>query len=791
MDELDRANILQVDQLAFNVPALHVGQLGSRAIITLRGIGTENASITGEPGVAFHVDGVNHARPSLAALPFFDLEGLEVRRGPQGSRGGKNSTAGAIHLRTRKPSAEFESAADVQWGSYSQRRFRAAMNLPLNEYAQTRFAFYREDRAGFQRNFLFNDDDRDAFDADDFGWRGHLRLLPRDDLEVVTTYNYFERNGVGPQHELVGLEADRRCNPFPPPLGRNFNPLTHLPAATGCSANPDRKLYAPTGFDLEGNRHFVGFENPQTAGVSREVATAASRTPHQIFLDSAPAQDNRFWGWTGTLNWDLPALGFLGESSLKSITSIQKVELDSSVDDDATDIDFLVDRVAQQTRQRSQELQWSGDLGRLDWQLSLLWFRETGESNSVVMAVTDASRGINSDQTVENESYSAALSTRYALTDSVSLRVGGRYNVEQRETQLLQSGHILESFFGRLLFVCNGEADDEKGLMIPGRTIEFGDGQPDDGNPNCQRTDRQATGDLTLEWQATPGNLFYGKLTNGFKAGGLNADVPGDYEPEKIWAFALGSKSVLFSDRLTLNLEGYFYNYRDLQLVHIAGLSRRTDNADAEIGGVDLEFQLEPVAGLRLNGTASWTDSRLTEYNAIDPIDISLDSWCRLFRFCAATDYSGRELARAPEFSLMLGAEYEVSLKQFGSLTPRIQYYWQDETWFRPFNRTRADSGVNAGCPPAAVGVRSLCGPNGKLHSSAEARDLQDSYHLTDIRLTWTSPDERWSAEAFVTNLEDELVYQNLLVGQPILDSPQYAWYGAPRQYGFRVGFRY
>ena len=141
---------------------------------------------------------------------------------------------------------------------------------------------------------------------------------------------------------------------------------------------------------------------------------------------------------------------------------------------------------------------------------------------------------------------------------------------------------------------------------------------------------------------------------------------------------------------------------------------------------------------------------------------------------CERTDYSGNELSRAPEWSLTVGAEYDIHLGRFGVLTPRIQYYWQDDTWFRGFNRTPENSGENA-----------------PFLDSATAHDLQEAYHYTDVKLTWTPPGERWTAEAFVRNLEDEVVYQNVLVGTPLLGSPQQAWYGQPRVYGFRVGFRY
>ena len=76
----------------------------------------------------------------------------------------------------------------------------------------------------------------------------------------------------------------------------------------------------------------------------------------------------------------------------------------------------------------------------------------------------------------------------------------------------------------------------------------------------------------------------------------------------------------------------------------------------------------------------------------MDPIPIQLPPGCLL------TDYSGNELARAPKLSYTLGAEYDIYLGRFGTLTPRVQYYWQDDTWFRPFNRTGQTRGATRLC---------------------------------------------------------------------------------------------
>lgn len=856
MEELDRSNIVSVDQLAFNVPGLHVGQAGTDAIITLRGVSTENASPTGEAGVQFHVDGVNYARPSAARVAFFDLEGLQVIRGPQGSRGGKNSTAGWINVTTRKPTAEFSSDVDVQWGSYNQRRLRAHINIPINEYVQTRFAMFREERDGFQRNFFLRNEDRDAFDADDLGFRGHLRLLPSDALDVLFSYNYYEQKGVGAQEEVVPLEpAHSPCNPFQPPFGTGYEPLTNFPSFAGCAANPNRRvlggvpapLFAATGFEaqpfplfFEGT-FFPTFENPATAGESRAVATGAALRPHEIYVDRAADQSNQFWGWSTTLDYSLPDMPLVSGSQLKSITGYQVTRPKQLRDADATDLTVFFGGVQRDSKQWTQEFQWSGTSSdeRLSWLGSLFYFHEETDSISDFNFASAGTSRIKIDQFTENKSYGAGVSATYDLLENFSVRLGGRYIKDVKRNRILRNNPPQGSrFFAASLGICTGGAEDSKGAfrtttgrdisgpdeLRPGEELitnqdgsvrDFPDSFPDDGLPTCELSFRQTVGDVTFDFWPRDENHLYFTISNGFKGGGFALGETGQkretatslstFTPEKIWAFMLGSKNTFFDDKLTLNLEGFFYNYRDQQLVLVDGFTIRTDNADSEMTGFDIEFDAEPFPGLRLDGNFSWMDTEFTEYSAVDPVDVITSANCRAegqsidptFMStppgCTPTDYSGNELTRAPKLSYTIGAEYEFYLGRFGSLTPRIQFYYQDETWFRPFNRTAADSGANAPCPIPGLNTGNCRVRNGEsfLFNGADARDLQEDYHYTDVKLVWTSPTDAWKVEAFVQNLEDTVVYQNLLVGTPLLDSPQMAWYGHPRIYGFRVGFRY
>lgn len=785
MEDLDRSEIVNVDKLAFNVPALHIGQVGSDSIITLRGIGTENASITGEPGLQFHVDGVNYPRPAAARVAFFDLEGIHVLRGPQGNEGGKNATAGSIRVLTRKPHSEYEASGDFQWGTFNQRRIRAALNVPITEYLQTRVALFREDRDGYQKNFLIPDEDQYAFDADDFGLRGHVRLLPGGDAwwlpESLVTYNFFEQEGVGPARELQVLPAHIECEGD----GINFGPgtqITQHPTFAACNGEQLFDGFRPLRFD-----HRPAFDNG-TAG-----------TANTLYSNRVRNQDNKFWGWTGTLNWELPHLPLVGETRLQSVTSYQVLDLIGSGERDATELDLLRGIVDNKNDTWYQEFQWLGSAGeRVDWKLSLLFMREESESiGDFSFKRGQASEPVSIDQFVTNKAYGAALDTQWALLDDVRMILGGRFSKDVKTDNLNRDNP--GGFGGELgseLAVCTGAGVDIFDNERP--NVFRSDGILDGLPPTCTKRYRQLTGGVKLEWDPlerfaswpTNSTLIYAGVSNGYKSGGFAAFEFGEYEPEHIWSFSGGTKNTFWDDRITLNVESYYYNYRQLQIVVLDGVSVRTENADAGVWGWELEWSAEPISGLRLDGQLSYNDAKFTDYESFDPVDASNSVECRRLRInpfgtgeCLITQFSGNSLSRAPKWTYTLSAEYDFYLGRWGTLTPRAQYYLQDDTWYRGFNRTPENSGKD-NCVKILPLKRLDCG-------STPVQDLQESYHHTDLKLTWKSPGETWTAEAFLLNVEDNAVYQNVLIGSAILGNPGFAWYGPPRTYGFRVGFRY
>jgi iron complex outermembrane receptor protein len=139
------------------------GQNNSR--VTLRGIGTETLVGGGDPGVALHVDGIYVGRNSAMAGSVFDVERLEVLRGPQGTLYGRNATGGSINVITRKAIDVFEAEADVTAGNYDRLRVRGILNMPLTDNLYSRFSVLKEDRDGYLENrhpVGLDNDDKDV-----------------------------------------------------------------------------------------------------------------------------------------------------------------------------------------------------------------------------------------------------------------------------------------------------------------------------------------------------------------------------------------------------------------------------------------------------------------------------------------------------------------------------------------------------------------------------------------------------------------------------------------------------
>lgn len=154
--DLEAAHIYQAQDLQAQVPGLFYGKFGStNSQIALRGVGNLNQSIGGEQGVAVVRDGVVIGRPGAAANQIFDLERIEVLRGPQGTLYGRNTTGGVINMVTKAPSfSDVSAGGDLLFASYNQLRARATLNVPLSDTSAVRISALSDTRDGYGKNTL-------------------------------------------------------------------------------------------------------------------------------------------------------------------------------------------------------------------------------------------------------------------------------------------------------------------------------------------------------------------------------------------------------------------------------------------------------------------------------------------------------------------------------------------------------------------------------------------------------------------------------------------------------------
>ncbi|TAK97961.1 MAG: TonB-dependent receptor, partial [Rhodospirillaceae bacterium] len=189
-DAIREAGINSPAQLSNLVPALQVGQtLGPYSNFFIRGVGNLTSNAVFESAVAFNFDGVYIGRPSATNSFFYDVERVEVLKGPQGTLYGRNATGGAINILPAPPKFEPEASVTADIGNYDARRIDAMVNVPLSSTVAMRVAGFYGAHAGYMQD--------GTDDQDQKGARVQLLYQPSSDLDVKLTADYFEMGGRG------------------------------------------------------------------------------------------------------------------------------------------------------------------------------------------------------------------------------------------------------------------------------------------------------------------------------------------------------------------------------------------------------------------------------------------------------------------------------------------------------------------------------------------------------------------------------------------------------------------
>jgi iron complex outermembrane receptor protein len=374
-----------LDSLQGAVPNLNLVQgRGSNSSVNafIRGVGQPDALQTFDPAVGVYVDDVYMARIQGALFKIYDIERIEVLRGPQGTLYGKNTPGGAIRLVTRTPGQEFEAQAGVLVGDYDRFQARGYVSGPLSD--------------NFAMGLSVLHDERDGFVTDP--------TTGKDYNDEDTTVVRFKANWDASEDVNVVFAADRTTEDVALTLGRAEAALTSIDFATGVVVRQP----APTS---EWNRQTrTSFENGEGQEVENQGASL-------------------------TVNWE-----FGQSTALKSITAYRELDAELYIDIDATEWELGDVLVAVDQNQFTQEFQLLGSSGNVDWVAGLYYLNEELPSHQeayaddfLLLGGVPISFLRTIDDNLETKSYAAFGQVDWAFADQWSLGAGLRYTEEKKD----------------------------------------------------------------------------------------------------------------------------------------------------------------------------------------------------------------------------------------------------------------------------------------------------------------------------------------------------------------------
>jgi iron complex outermembrane recepter protein len=393
-ETLAEAGIQDTERLATLTPGLLV-QRSVVGKISIRGVGNENYTISGDPGVAVHSDGIYVARAAAGLFDLYDVSRVEVLRGPQGTLYGRNATGGVINVIPNAPDDDFAARIAAEYGNYDAFRVEGMINAPLSDDVALRVSALRNVRDGFTRNTNAAAAARgfDTLDSKDvtafrvqMGSTGSGPFQARFAFEYMNddsnlpAYKYLNRPGALPTSDFGG-----GANAFTKPFLRTVN----------------------QGFELN------------LPGTTRSVGG-----DDDVFKTKQT-------GLALHMSYDF------GGVTLSSISGFRDTKFNWVNDGDGADI-FYVNYIQQDaTKQYSQELQLSGGGDTLEWMVGGYYFRETGDSFIALPFPFGANLPfyITIDGTAKTSALAAFGELRWNATDRLKVTLGGRYSDEKRAAQ--------------------------------------------------------------------------------------------------------------------------------------------------------------------------------------------------------------------------------------------------------------------------------------------------------------------------------------------------------------------
>lgn len=730
------ATVVGPHQLTKIVPALQVVSAGGTTpLIYLRGVGTLSGNPYTDSAVAVNYDGIYLGRPSSTSGLYYDMERVEVLKGPQGTLYGRNSTGGAMNILPARPVlGETSANAMLSYGNYDAINAQGAINLPLSDTVALRAAGISFSHDGYMSD--------DTYSENGAGGRVQLLVDPGA-WSARLSADYFHLGGTGATPTMLGV-------------------LTPSGAF----------VKAPFGLD-------VGPNDPRTDAFLSTAAFGGAAGATYGPISTPSDQDNEYYGVHAEIKADL------GIGDLVVIPAWRNVDRDETYNpggfaltSDETD------------EQSSLEARLSGNAGAVDWLAGAFYFDESVKSNFVI---DNRLQGGVQYIDANNESYAGFGRLTFNLSEQLRLTAAGRHTWDRKD------------FDGRadnLQAVCTDPSHQCPNIRrLPAGFSSVSQAMADIGyipisgpsgttyidptntthvvyplnvTPVNETLDSSKfTWRAGVEFDVRPSSLLYASVETGYRSGGFSfSTVNPTVDPESITAYTVGSKNRFWNNRIQLNVEGFIWKYKDQQNTHFSrGTNNQIELVTENIGsstnqGVEVELLFKPLPSTLLRADVQYLDAKYDDFIYYEA-DLSIEAGlppgtarpttgCPVSYSSAAASWvvncSGFRAQHSPEWTVNLGAQQTISLSSKLQLVADVNTHYQ------------SDSVV--------------------MFEQLKNFEL-GSYWTTDASLTLGEQNDRWALTAYVENIENKLIANNVLYNN--VASTLGSTVGPPRTYGMRL----
>ncbi|WOH36173.1 TonB-dependent receptor [Thalassotalea fonticola] len=631
-DQMKEQRIVGLDDISSRVPGFQMNMYNSaEPELFMRGIGSDVESAGAATAVGMYIDGVYISRGTSAAMDLYDLQSVEVLRGPQGTLYGKNVVGGAINFITKRPvDGDMEGSMEATVGDYGLMEVKGYATGGLTENIAGKLALSGTTRDGYGENTHTGND---ADETERMSARGQLLYTPTDDLEFLLTAAVSDLEGT-PRVKHIGYSA-----------GRN---------AAFISTDPRKDTVSEDGYEESDNSSVSlqinwSFDNLQFTSIS-----AYRDNEYSIYENGAAGLVD------DTIHFDP-----WGDPANNNPLGID----DDWIANTQVDDEWLVLK-AEESDQISQEFRLAGDLNEsFSWLVGAFYMEEDIARNELVdywfhtqWGTTAGNRANDNSlgNTTHNITTSYAIFTNatYNFTEKLSMTTGIRWSKDEKEF----SG----TAFGRRFDNWDTLHEDLDGNRVDSYAFETSDSW-DEWTPS-----------LNIDYQANKDVFLYGSIAKGYKAGGFNGEGPESakeaivpFLPEVAWNYETGFKVQGFEDRLRVNGAIFYTDYTDIQsAVWVDGGGTGIPNlvvinGSGEAQGFELEVTALATDNLTLSGSYGYLDTEFTK-------DVFIDD----------DNLNGNKMRRTPEHSLNINLAYEWKFFELGDATARLSYQYQSDFFF-------------------------------------------------------------------------------------------------------------